>query len=123
MSPAALIKLGENGEYSEDSSIVSSTDSNIYEVIEQATPECSEQGSLYLNISRGRRDHLKLHRGVGWDCGGGQGQDGHWDCGDGRGQDGHSILIKMISQVSIWPTCEYYLNEIMIVRIQQIKTH
>ena len=71
MSPAALIKLGENVEYSEDSSIVSSTDSNIYEVIEHATPECSEQGSLYLNISRGRRDHLKLHRGGGWDCGGG----------------------------------------------------
>jgi len=100
MSPAALIKLGENGEYSEDSSIVSSTDSNIYEVIEQATPECSEQGSLYLNISRGRRDHLKLHRGVGWDCGGGQGQVGHWDCGDGQGQVGHSILLKMISQNS-----------------------
>jgi len=100
MSPADLIRLGKNGEYSEDSSIVSSTDSNIYEVIEQATPECSEQGSLYLNISRGRRDHLKQHRGVGWDCGGGQGQVGHWDCGDGQGQVGHSILLKMISQNS-----------------------
>merc|ERR1712073_138280 len=66
----------------------SSTDSNIYEVIEQGTPECSELGSLYLNISRGRRDVLKLHRGGGWDSEGGQ------------GQDGHSRLLKIISQNS-----------------------
>ena len=108
MSPADLIRLGENGEYSEDSSIVSSTASNIYEDIEQATPECSEQGSLYLNISRGRRDHLKLHRGVGWDCGVGQGQGGHWDCGGGVGQDhgGHSRLLKIISEVRVRAICE-----------------
>ena len=117
MSPAALLNLGENGkysespsvvssEYSENSSIVSSRDSNIYEVIEQATPECSEQGSLYLNISRGRRDVLKLHRGVGWDCEGVGGQGGHWDCGGGQGQGGHSRLLKIISQVRVRAICE-----------------
>merc|ERR1711887_69595 len=107
------MRLGEKVEYSENSlevssecsetsSSVSSTDSNIYEVIEQATPEASEKGSLYLNISRGRRDVLKLHRGVGWDCEGvgGQDQAGHWDCGDGQGQGGRSRLLKIISQNS-----------------------
>jgi len=111
MSPAALIKLGENAEYpentsvvsseySENSSVVSSADSNIYEVIEQGTPECSELGSLYLNISRGRRDVLKLHRGVGWDCEGIDGEGGHWDSEGGQGQGGHSRLLKIISQNS-----------------------
>merc|ERR1712200_298743 len=100
-SPALLLNLGENGEYSESSSVASSRVSNIYEVIEQATPECSEQGSLYLNISRGRRDVLKLHRGVGWDCEGvGDGQGGHWDCDGGQDQGGHSRLLKIISQNS-----------------------
>jgi len=107
MSPAALIKRGENTEYSENSSVVSSeysenspTDSNIYEVIEQGTPECSELGSLYLNISRGRRDVLKLHRGVGWDCESVDGEGRHWDSEGGQGQDGHSRLLKIISQNS-----------------------
>ena len=113
MSPAALIKLSENAEYSENSSVVSSehsenssTDSNIYEVIEQGTPECSELGSLYLNISRGRRDVLKLHRGVGWDCEGVDGGGGHWDSEGGQGQGGHSRLLKIISQVSVRAICE-----------------
>lgn len=72
-SPAVVIKLedGNNSEYSED----------IYEVIEhpenleKARPKVraasetpSEQDNpFFLSISKGRRNHLKLHRFVDWD--------------------------------------------------------
>merc|ERR1712025_962186 len=73
----------------------------------------SEQGSLYLNISRGRRDHLKLHRYVGWDCGvqgvddynvGGYNADGYnvggYDADGYNVQTEHSRLQTILAQNS-----------------------
>ena len=76
ISLATIIKLEQSEEYSDESFQVSEDDSNIYEAIEHTIDDktstqfsdCSDQDSLYLNISKGRRDHLKLRRCVGWDC-------------------------------------------------------
>ena len=93
VSPADIIKLEQSDGYSDESSEVTSIDSNIYEVIEHATArehsECSDHGSLYLSISRGRRNHLKLHRFVNWD---------EESIEEEKG-GGHSRLMKILTQV------------------------
>ena len=98
ISPATIIMQEQIEEYSDESSQVSADGSNIYEAIEHtiddktstACSDCSDQDSLYLNISKGRRNHLKLHRNVGWDF------DIHDEGGDDRG---HSTLSKILRQV------------------------
>merc|ERR1712106_709750 len=52
--------------------------------------ECSDHGFLYLSISRGRRNHLKLHRFVDWDKEIIQEEEG----------GGHSRLMKILTQNS-----------------------
>merc|ERR1712106_863193 len=90
-SDALIIK---DEDYSDESSEVTSIDSNIYEVIEHAKArehsEVSDQGFLYLSISRGRRNHLKLHRFVDWDKEIIQEEEG----------GGHSRLMKILTQNS-----------------------
>ena len=93
VSPADIIKLEQSDGYSDESSEVTSIDSNIYEVIEHPTvrehSEASDQGSLYLSISRGRRNHLKLHRFVDWDE----------EIIQEEEVGGHSRLRKILTQV------------------------
>jgi hypothetical protein len=95
ISPATIIMQ----EQSEESSEVSADDSNIYEAIEHTLSDktsteysdCSDQDSLYLSISKGRRNHLKVHRNVGWDF------DIHDEGGD---EGGLSRLSKIVRQVA-----------------------
>jgi len=90
VSPSALIKQDDCDKYSD----VGSTDSNIYEVIDHNNSkeeyDNSEEDSLYLNISRKRRDHLKLHRFVDWDF--------QVELDENYG--GHSRLMKLLTQNS-----------------------
>jgi hypothetical protein len=101
ISPATIIKLDQSEEYVDESSQESTEHSNFYEAIEhpmndktsKAYSDCGDQDSLYLNISKRRRDHLKLHRNIGWDMD---------DSGDDHllgDHEGYSRLTKILRQV------------------------
>ena len=106
ISPATIIKLEQSEEYFDESSQESTESSNLYEAIEHPMNEktstahldCGDQDSLYLNISKGRRDYLKLHRNVDWDFDIDGGGDGDGDYGGG----GHSRLSKISTQVKCY---------------------
>jgi len=65
-SPAALIKLEDCSEVSEDVYDSIKAPSEISKV-DVMSDTMSDKGDLFFSISKGRRNHLKLHRHVGWD--------------------------------------------------------
>jgi hypothetical protein len=116
ISPTTIINQEQSEEYPDESSQVSADDSNLYEAIEDtkddktstAYSDCSDQDSLYLNISKGRRNHLQLHRNVGWD----------FDIHDEGGDDGgHSRLGKMVRQVHYNVIFTLFRMKIIIIHI------
>jgi len=65
-SPAALIKLEDCSDVSEDVYDSIKAPSEISK-IDVMSDTMSDKGDLFFSISKGRRNYLKLHRHVGWD--------------------------------------------------------
>merc|ERR1712066_920670 len=65
-SPAALIRLEDCSDVSEDvyDSIKAPSEMSGTDIMSDSM---SDKGDLFLSISKGRRNYLKLHRHVGWD--------------------------------------------------------